>query len=108
MAMSVFERIAEIGLLRAVGWRTLRIGALIVSEALGISLLAAVVGLGLGVAAAEAFVEHSALSTLVQPHFGASVWAWGLAFALGVGLIGAIYPTVRAVRLTPIAALRHE
>ncbi len=108
MAMSVFERIAEIGLLRAVGWRAWRIAALIVSEALGICLLAGVLGLGLGVAAAEAFVRHSALGSLVQPGFGAGVWAWGAAFALGVGLIGAIYPTVRAVRLTPIAALRHE
>ena len=108
MAMSVFERIAEIGLLRAVGWRTSRIAALIVSEAVGISLVAAAAGLALGVAASEAFVRHSALSSLVRPHYGASVWAWGLAFALGVGLIGAIYPTLRAVRLTPIAALRHE
>ena len=108
MAMSVFERISEIGVLRAVGWRSTRIGALIVSEAIGISLLAAAIGLALGVLASEVFVRHSALSSLVRPHYGASVWAWGLAFALGVGLVGAVYPTVRAVRLTPIAALRHE
>ncbi len=108
MAMSVFERTGEIGLLRAVGWKTKRIAALIVSEAIGICLLAAAIGLALGVAASEVFIRHSALSSLVRPHYGASVWAWGLAFALGVGLIGAIYPTLRAVRLTPIAALRHE
>src|SRR5262249_61828582 len=39
MAMSVFERIREIGTLRAVGWRTERIAAMIVCEALGICLL---------------------------------------------------------------------
>jgi putative ABC transport system permease protein len=108
MAMSVFERTAEIGLLRAVGWRSRRIGGLIVSEAIGICLLAAALGLALGVAASEWFVRHSALSSLVRPHYDASVWAWGLAFALGVGLIGAVYPTLRAVRLVPIEALRHE
>jgi putative ABC transport system permease protein len=108
MAMSVFERTREIGVLRAVGWRTRRIASLIVSEAIGICLLAAAIGLALGVAASEVFVRHSALSSLVRPHYGASVWAWGLAFALGVGLIGAVYPTLRAVRLTPIEALRHE
>ena len=35
-------------------------------------------------------------------------FAWGLAFACGVGLLGAAYPVWRAVRLTPIAALRYE
>ncbi len=108
MAMSVFERVREIGILRAVGWRTWRIAVLIVSEAIGISLLALGVGLGLGVLAARAFSGHTSTSGLVRPDFTAGVFAWGLAFALGVALIGAAYPTWRAVRLTPIEALRRE
>ena len=43
--MSVFERVREIGIMRAVGWSSTRIAALIVSEALGICLIA--LGLGL-------------------------------------------------------------
>jgi putative ABC transport system permease protein len=108
MALSVFERVREIGILRAVGWRTWRIGALIVGEALGIALVALGVGLGLGVLAAHAFSDHTSTSGLVAPDFTAGVFAWGLAFALGVALIGAAYPTWRAVRLTPIEALRRE
>jgi putative ABC transport system permease protein len=108
MAMSVLERVREIGILRAVGWKTSRIAAMIVSEALVIGLLALAVGLGLGYAGAELFTSQGDLSTLVQPDFTAGVFAWGLAFALGVGLIGAIYPAWRAVRLTPIEALRRE
>jgi putative ABC transport system permease protein len=107
MAMSVFERVAEIGILRAVGWRTWRIALLIVSEAIGICVLALGVGLGLGVLAAHEFSDHTSTSGLVQPDFTAGVFAWGLAFALGVALLGAAYPTWRAVRLTPIAALRR-
>ena len=48
MAMSVFERIREIGIMRAVGWPAARIAALIVSEAVGIGLLALAVGLAAG------------------------------------------------------------
>jgi putative ABC transport system permease protein len=108
MAMSVFERVHEIGILRAVGWPTRRIAGLIVSEALGIGAIALAVGCGLGVLAANLFVRHSTLSALITPAFTGGTFAWGLAFALGVGLIGAIYPTWRAIRLAPVDALRHE
>ena len=108
MAMSVFERVREIGILRAVGWPTSRVAGLIVSEAAGIGLSALGFGLAGGYAGAELFTEHGGLSTLVDPDFTAGVFAWGLAFALGVAVIGAVYPAWRAVRLTPIEALRRE
>ena len=108
MAMSVFERIHEIGIMRAVGWPGRRIAALILSEAIGIGVLALGAGLAAGYGAAELFVAHGNLSALADADFTAEVFAWGLAFALGVAVIGALYPAGRAVRLTPIEALRRE
>jgi putative ABC transport system permease protein len=108
MAMSVFERIREIGIMRAVGWSSKRIAALIVSEAIGIGLIALAIGLLGGWGAAVLFTDHSSLSTLTEADFTGGVFAWGLAFALGVALLGALYPAWRAVSLTPIEALRRE
>ncbi len=108
MAMSVYERIREIGIMRAVGWSSTRIAMLIFSEAIGIGLLALAIGLFGGWGAAVLFVDHSSLSNLTQADFTGGVLAWGLAFALGVGLAGALYPAWRAISLTPIEALRRE
>lgn len=108
MAMSVYERTREIGVLRAVGWPARRVAVMIVSEALGIGLMALAVGLLLGYLAARLFTDRSGLSALMSPNFGPMVFAWGLAFALGVALLGALYPAWRATRLTPIEALRRE
>jgi putative ABC transport system permease protein len=108
MAMAVFERMREIGIMRAVGWTSTRIAALILSESIGIGLIALGIGLLGGWIAAVLFTEHSSLSTLAEADFTGGVFAWGLAFALGVALLGALYPAWRAVRLTPVEALRRE
>ena len=67
MAMSVFERTREIGILRAVGWSVVRVGAMILSEAVGLCLIALGVGCGLGVLAAQVFVGRSAALGADQP-----------------------------------------
>ena len=108
MAMSVMERSQEIGVLRAVGWPNRRVAGMIASEAVAICVIALAIGLLLGWVAAQVLVAQGALSELVTPQFGPSVFAWGLAFSLGVGMLGAAYPVWRAVRVNPIEALRRE
>ena len=108
MAMAVNERVREIGILRAVGWPARRVALLIVGEAIAIATIALGLGLAVGILAADEFTNRTGLSTLVSPDFTTGVFAWGLAFALGVGLVGAAYPTWRAIRLQPVEALRRE
>lgn len=108
MVMSVFERTREIGILRAVGWSGKRILRMIVTESLLLCLLAAVAGLALGVLAVQGVMRIETISGLLQPEYSLDVVLRALLVAVGVALAGAAYPAVRAVRLTPMEALRHE
>ena len=108
MIMSVYERTREIGILRAVGWRGSRIIRMIVFESLFLCLLAAVIGVALGVLASRAVFLVPAGSSFLTPEYAPAVFVRALAVGALVALVGAIYPAVRAVRLSPMEALRHE
>jgi putative ABC transport system permease protein len=108
MVMSVFERTREIGILRAVGWSGGRILRMILGESLFLCLIAAIVGSLVGFAAIQALLLVDTIRTLLAPEYTVSVFARGLIVAVAVSLAGAAYPAFRAVRLTPMEALRYE
>ncbi len=108
MIMSVFERTREIGILRAVGWRGRRIMRLIVGESLVLCAIAAALGMGLGVAATRAVTLIPAVSSFLEPQYPLAIFVRALLIGFGVGLAGALYPAYRAVRLSPMGALRYE
>jgi putative ABC transport system permease protein len=108
MIMSVYERTREIGVLRAVGWRGARIVRLIVSESLLLCLLATVAGVAAGVAITRAVMLVPAVGSFLVPAYPPAIFVRALVIAVGVALVGALYPVLRAVRLSPMEALRHE
>ena len=108
MIMSVFERTREIGVLRAVGWRGSRIARMILLESAALCVLGACAGVVLGVAASRAILLVPAVSSFLTPAYAAPVFVRALAVGLAVALVGALYPVFRAVRLSPLEALRYE
>jgi putative ABC transport system permease protein len=108
MIMAVFERTREFGILRAVGWRGSRIVRLVLTEALFLCLVAAVAGTILGVLATRAVMQIDEVQGLLEPRYTPDVFVRAVLIAAGVGLVGALYPAFRAVRLSPMEALRHE
>ena len=108
MLLSFIERIREFGLLRAVGWSRRRLLSLVIGEALGISVLGAAVGVAFAFALTYALARFSTLRGLLQPEFSASIFWMALYSAIGIGLIAALYPSVRAALLRPGIALRKE
>jgi putative ABC transport system permease protein len=108
MIMAVFERTRELGILRAVGWRGSRIMRLVLTEALFLCLVAAAVGTVLGVLATRGVMLIEAVRGFLEPTYSLDVFVRAVVIASAVGLVGALYPAYRAVRLSPMEALRHE
>ncbi len=109
MIMSVFERTREIGVLKAVGWRSRRILIMILGESVILTLVAAVVGIIMGIIGVEVLLNViPSTGTAIKPVLTSETLlkAFGIAFL--VGIIGGLYPAYRASRLAPTEALRYE
>ncbi|MFF3890795.1 ABC transporter permease [Streptomyces sp. NPDC001914] len=109
LAMSVFERSQEIGMLRAIGLDHKGIKRMVRLESLVISLFGGVLGIGLGVffgwAAGELLGSRMPTYELVLP--------WGrmalfLLLAATVGVLAALWPARRAARLNMLTAIKSE
>lgn len=108
MLLSFIERIREFGLLRALGWTRRRLVSLVIGEAVGISLLGAAIGVGFAYLLTFSLARASSLRGLLQPDYSASTFGMALYSAIGIGLIAALYPSLRAGLLRPGVALRKE
>jgi putative ABC transport system permease protein len=108
MAMAVTERTSEIGLLRALGWRRGRIIALLLGEAAALGVLGALVGTALALVGMRALMLAPTSRGYIDPRLTPVAVGIGLAMGLGLSLLGGTYPAVRASRLEPTEALRHE
>ncbi|MCQ4080507.1 ABC transporter permease [Streptomyces sp. RB6PN25] len=109
LAMSVFERRREIGMLRAIGLDRSRIKRMIRLEAVVISLFGAVSGVALGLFIAWA--TGRTISADLQAYV--MVLPWGrIAIFLGlaalVGVLAAVWPARRAARLDVLDAIMTE
>jgi putative ABC transport system permease protein len=104
MLVSVSERTREIGVRKALGARRSRILAQFATEAVVLSLVGGLIGVGLGLGLAGLGRWTLGLVTAVP------MWAVALSLAMssGVGLVFGIYPAARAARLDPVDAMRAE
>jgi putative ABC transport system permease protein len=107
LALAVFERTREIGMLRAVGMTRRQTRRMIRHEAMITSLLGAALGLPVGIGLAALAVQglHSYGLTLSVPIPSLAIF---VVLSLVVGVVAAVLPARRAGKLNVLAALQYE
>jgi putative ABC transport system permease protein len=108
LALSVVERVREIGLLRAVGLSRRQLRTMLRLESVAIAVLGAVLGIVLGLAFAVALQR-----SLVDDGIDVLAVPWGqlglfVALAAVVGVLAALWPGRRAARLDVLRAIATE
>ncbi|WP_409200317.1 ABC transporter permease [Methanobrevibacter sp. DSM 116169] len=107
MIMSVYERTREIGVLKAVGWSRSRIIGMILGESIVITLVAGIVASILGIVFVE-ILNISGILSGMAPVLSVNLFIEAIVISLIVGIIGGLYPAIKASNLQPTEALRYE
>jgi len=107
MMGNVRDRIAELGLYRAIGFQKTHLAFLVMGEVFLVSLAAGLVGYGSGILLANGIMsitgEGSAVRVFPDLFHGAVTIGATIIVALAAGIL----PSRIAIRLDPVTALRH-
>ena len=118
VSISVISRRDEIGSLRAVGAGRSMVLALFLGEALLMTMIGTIIGLGLGMVMASTavrvtattvetfYIASAATETVARHTLGAAEIALAFGVALPLALVAAAVPAVEASRVRPIEAMR--
>jgi putative ABC transport system permease protein len=115
MIMSIMERTREIGIMKAVGGSENQIKMIFFVEAAFIGLIGALFGLALGWFVSR--IANVIINTKLSPldaskvdlfYFPLWLIMGAIAFSILVSLAAGLYPAIRAARIDPVRALRHD
>lgn len=114
MMMSIYERTKEIGIMKVLGCDMKNIQGMFLMEAGYIGLAGGILGVFLSYvvsAVVNAVVKN--METGMNTQMGLSyipIWlaALSIVFAVFVGMVAGFFPSLRAMRLSPLAAIRNE
>lgn len=113
MMMSIYERTKEIGVMKVLGCDMRNIRDMFLLESGFIGFMGGIVGLLLSVLISEAvnhFVGGEALTGIAGDLSRIPLWLnlAALGFAVFVGMAAGFIPATRAMKLSPLAAIRNE
>ena len=105
MYMAITERTREIGILRSLGASKAFVVRLILQETLWLCIIGVVVGLGASFLIAQAVAWFFPTLLIMIP---GDLMARAAVLAVFSGVLGAIYPSLRAASQDPVEALAYE
>jgi putative ABC transport system permease protein len=108
MAMSVFERTREIGVLRALGWKGRHVILLILTEATVLGVVGGLLGIAAGWAGLRVLATLPQTASVVSASIEPMHLAEALLIAIASGITAGAYPAWRGAHLSPVEALRYE
>ncbi len=104
MLVSVTERTREIGVRMAVGAKPWHILAQFLVEAIALSMMGGLIGVGLGTVVARTLAKELGWELVLRP----DIAFVAVGFSALVGILFGLYPARKASQLDPIEALRYE
>ncbi|MBS7615768.1 ABC transporter permease [Candidatus Bathyarchaeota archaeon] len=117
MITSVMERTREIGVMKAIGYKSSQILLMILLESIVMSLVGGTAGISMGVAGAYVLssqgftiggIGESGLTLQLNPLITPALIIQTLSLTMLIGLIGGVLPAYRASKIPPVVALRYE
>jgi len=105
MLMSVSERMIEFGILKANGWSRRNVLSLIACESGVIGILGGLFGAIFGWGGTK--IVNAAWPMRSQLYASPALLTFAVFFSIALGLLGGLYPAIRAMRMMPMQALRR-
>jgi len=121
MMMAILERVKELGMLMAIGMNKKRVFSMIMLETVFLTLVGAVIGMGLGAllilitshtglnfSSVSQGLEAMGYSALIFPEIDAGFFFLVPLLVILTGILASIPPARKALKLNPVEAIRTE
>lgn len=120
MLMTIFERTHEIGMMMAIGMNRFRVFSLIILETIFLSVFGGILGLvagyilinragstGIDFAKYSESLSAYGYASVIYPSLDINSYFIILGLVISMALIASIYPSLKAIRLIPVEAVRQ-
>lgn len=108
MMMAIYERTKEIGIIKVLGCRMRNICTMFLMESAYIGFFGGLLGVGasygLGSLLNKFFLADMGMRSVIPIWLSLGVWA----FSIAVAMLSGLYPSIKAMKLSPLAAIRSE